>query len=276
VQKRLVALFIILGLVTAYSLLSLVDTDDDQREVNRDYSRLSPNDEVGVAKPLRTEVSKHALTSNNQAAKGLANDNRKMIPGNIKLLGISYGEAGSTDVDAESYALIQYNSDLYEHYVFDLIGNSSIRLVTIDMNTVDLNYNDEIYTIELTPPNLLSKTYRENEKTYSEFLEMTPDEIGTRPRIIEHLITLTPTPYIADGNLIGPGLNPALFEQAGLKSDDVLKTINGKSITIESEFKAIKEELKTASTLEFVVMRRGRLLTLYLDIPSETLEVTMD
>jgi type II secretory pathway component PulC len=82
---------------------------------------------------------------------------------------------------------------------------------------------------------------------------------------------MIPTPYIADGQLIYPGLNPALFAQAGFQPDDVLKTINGKSVTIESELEEIKQEFVNADTLVFEVMRKGRIITLYMDIPSESL-----
>jgi type II secretory pathway component PulC len=137
-------------------------------------------------------------------------------------------------------------------------------------------YDDALYKIQLTLPNLLSDSYKKPEETYSELIKMEADDIGTRPRIIEHLVTLTYTPFIADGQLVSPGLNPALFAQAGFKGDDVLKTINGKSVTVASELEEIQRELKMASTLEFVVMRRGKLVTLFLDIPSESLELTVD
>jgi type II secretion system protein C len=156
----------------------------------------------------------------------------------------------------------------------DTIDNTDIKVLKIKENTVDFIYEGKTLSVSLTPPNLLATDYKETEKSYSEYLAMTPEEIGSRPRVIEHIVTLTPTPYIADGKLASIGINPALFDQAGLQEDDVVKTINGKSITVESEFDELKQEIPQATTLTFLVMRRGRLITLYLDIPSEGLTVT--
>lgn len=103
---------------------------------------------------------------------------------------------------------------------------------------------------------------------------MTPEQIGTRPRIIQHLMRLTPTPFIADGMLASPGLNPALFEQAGLLEDDVVKQVNGLRVTIPSELDEIQRRLPQLSTLELLIERRGRTLTIILDIPSESLSIS--
>lgn len=177
---------------------------------------------------------------------------------------------------AARLVLIKYKEQLLEQRENEFIANSGIEILKIHDDSITVKFKSKEYLVPLTPPNLLAREYAEEEASYAELLAMTPQDISTRPRIIEHIFELTATPYIADGKIVSPGLNPALFEQAGFKGDDVLKTINGKRVTVASEFEEIKEELKTASTLKFTVMRRGRLITLYLDIPSETLELRAD
>lgn len=176
-------------------------------------------------------------------------------------------------VEARSLALISFKGELYEYSIGDFMLDMNMQLNAIQDNAIKVELNEQVYSIELTKPNLLKDGVANDFKTMEELLEMTPKEIGSRPRIIEHLAILIPTPFIADGVLVKPGLNPDLFAQAGFKEDDVLKTINGKSVTVETEFALIKEELKVAQTLEFTVMRKGRMITLYLDIPSEALTI---
>jgi type II secretory pathway component PulC len=120
----------------------------------------------------------------------------------------------------------------------------------------------------LIGPNLLEEKI---DKSISELLAMTPEEIGNRPQLLEHFVKLTPTPYIADGMLASPGISPTLFAQAGLEEDDVITSINGKSITVADEFSELKRTIRHADTLVINVIRRGRAITLYLDIPSEAL-----
>jgi type II secretion system protein C len=193
------------------------------------------------------------------------------LPKQFRLLGTQV----RTD-DLVAKALIDFKGGLEEYEQGDWVLDTAMRLSAINKTSIDIEYQERIFVVALTPPNLLAADYRKPEKSRAEHLAMTPKQIGSRPRIIEHIFILTPTPYIADGKLVNPGLNPALFKSVGFENDDVLKTINGKSVTIEQELDDIKEELKTAHTLIFTVMRKGRIITLYLDIPSEALELSID
>lgn len=201
------------------------------------------------------------------------------LPIYLKLVGIS--ETHYLDPRDDRYSedkddvivMVQFDNKLHTHSLFDYISNSNIQIVAIVHNAIEVNYEDRIYTIELSEPNLLAADFVDSPLSDAQLLSMTSEEISTRPRMIEHLVSLTATPYIADGKIVSKGTNPALFEQAGFKVDDVLKTVNGKRVTVASEYAEIQKELKTALMLEFTVMRKGRLIDLYLDIPSETLEV---
>jgi type II secretory pathway component PulC len=173
----------------------------------------------------------------------------------------------------QAKTLLEYKGGLFEYVEKDYLLDTDMLLMKIKQKTVNIEYKVKIFTAELDDPNLLAVAEIE-EEDFIELLSMTPEQIGARPRIIEHLVNLTATPYIADGMLIQPGLNPELFKSVGFQEDDVLKMINGKSVTLDEEFEMIKKELKTAQTLRFEVMRKGRLITLYLDIPSEALTIT--
>jgi type II secretory pathway component PulC len=280
VQKRLMILFVLLGLATIYSMLSLVlDKNIDEKHEYGQLSVQAPQN-TQQSKPFVDQTTKVKRPASGEETSIPSNESEtevQSLPFQLKVVGISVPSEDLVDTSKsalnEYKVLVQYEGQLYKLVVNDFIGNSNIRIANVFTSSINVEYEKAIYTVELTPPNLLASDFKEEEVPYRELLAMSAKDIGTRPRIIQHLISLTPTPYIADGMLISPGMNPALFEQAGFIADDVLKTINGKSVTVESEFDEIKDELKTATTLKFVVMRRGRMVTLYLDIPSETLEL---
>lgn len=108
----------------------------------------------------------------------------------------------------------------------------------------------------------------------TDFTKMTAKEIGTRPRIIEHVVQLIPTPFIADGMIASAGMNPKLFKQAGLKTDDVIKKINGKVVANAEQFAEFERRFHTYDTLVFEIERKGRKMTLYLDIPGDSPEIS--
>ncbi|MFW8591771.1 hypothetical protein ACOI22_13270 [Glaciecola sp. 2405UD65-10] len=262
-------LLVLLAISVIYSVSVMVLENDTYKEsaipnIGEQYGKTDDSPSTSHSDQMRSAV----VSANSSAHKPVSsNINKKSLP-QFMLVGL-YIDA----VETRSLALISFKGELYEYSLGDYILNTHMQLNAIQSNAIEVKFNDQIYIIELTEPNLLKDKMPSEIKTREELLNMTPQEIGSRPRIIEHLAILIPTPFIADGVLVKPGLNPALFAQAGFQEDDVLKTINGKSVTVENEFELIKEELKMAHTLEFTVMRKGRMITLYLDIPSEALKI---
>ena len=271
-----------LGIAVTYSVISLRTTDELDYSVPESiYSTSSDyeNEQENTNKIKNTNFDTKNSESNlsNEYPKHNPINVNSELPFTFSVVGIAKAkELENYNNDKESLVLIQFENELFEHQLHDFILNTDMQLVKIEAQQISIEYKDTIYIIALTPPNILAEDFRTPDKPYAELIEMTADEIGSRPRIMEHLIKLTPTPYIANGAIVSPGLNPSLFEQAGFKADDVLKSINGKSVTVESELEDIKKELKSAQTLTFLVMRKGRIVTLYLDIPSETLELSRE
>ncbi|MDT0595617.1 hypothetical protein [Glaciecola petra] len=274
-SKRVQILILLLIISVIYSLLS-VFLVNDQTDKNSFRESVSSEDR----KPIKDDgnhlngadmlTKKNTQKLNSISEQPTTINTELELPKQFLLVGTRLKTDSNTE---QSMVLLSYVGDLHQYFENDFLLNTDMQLAMVYESKIDISFKDRIFTIALSPPNLLAPDFREAEKSYSDFLEMTPEEIGSRPRILEHLIILTPTPYIADGQLIYPGLNPALFQQAGFKEDDVLKTINGKSVTIEAELDDIKKEMLNASTLVFEVMRKGRMITLYLDIPSEALEI---
>jgi len=275
-HKNIIILLILLLASLIYSISVLMD--DSLSSAQRPTNAISQSNKQ--AKPV-TQAQLNQRTINKIPTKlqsssekphviATSNENDK-LPIRFLLVGTETNDDASL-----ARIMIEYEGQLYTYMLEDMLLEEAIILKQIFDDKVTVEYQNNMYEIPLTGSNLLLKKKTNDKEEYTTWLNMTPKEIGARPRIIEHLATLIPTPYIADGVIIEPGLNPELFEQAGFQADDVLKKINGKSVTLADEFAAIKEEIKTAHTLEFEVMRKGRMVTLYLDIPSETLKLTKD
>lgn len=279
-NKRELALLVLLfgvGAYSVYSMLYLENADQYQHSTNVTYSDFehsvphnhansSPYNEANLV-PIENNPVQHNRTT--KPAK--LSQNTTGLPYEFVVVGSK--KQTSADEPESAYALFEHDQALHEIHEGDLLFGTSVRVTKILSNVVFVEYEEKRYKLNVKQPNLLSISFKEAEPDYSEFTTMTAEQIGSRPRIVEHVLSLTPTPYIADGMLIAPGMNPDLFKQAGFEDDDVLKTINGKRVTVDNEYEEIKRLMVQATTLEFKVMRKGRMITLYLDIPSETLKL---
>jgi hypothetical protein len=141
-------------------------------------------------------------------------------------------------------------------------------------NTVgELPPNDSLIEKEKTTS---SRTEIPQESAFAETLNLTPEQIGNRPQELIHILATTP-PF--DGSYINnyqvsPGLAPRLFRTAGFREGDILKAINDQDISDPENFRRANASIADADTLKFSVIRNGQPITLYLDIPSETLKIT--
>jgi general secretion pathway protein C len=185
------------------------------------------------------------------------------LPTQLTLLGLVY-----SNLPAESYAQLAFKRNIADFKIDDEIHNTSIYLNTINRGSIIVDYESVNYTIKLGDSNTLTE-----QMLMVKFAQMTASEIGSRPRQIEHVITLLPNSSNDGGKLVGPGQNPALFNSARFKVGDILLEVSGFSIDDQTHFGELQKYIRSAQTLEFTVNRDGRVLILYLDIPSETLKM---
>ena len=69
------------------------------------------------------------------------------------------------------------------------------------------------------------------------------------------------------GYKVNPGREPALFQAAGLKANDVLTEINGLDLTDVQQSMQAMNMLRTADFLQITVSRNGEITTLDLELP---------
>lgn len=263
-QNRITSIALLLGLLAAvlYSVLSLQQTQNDMVERTSQFSVKTPESPVNLRPTAAKDLAIESLTSTVTASDFSGGRSKKTkLPINVALKGIAMD-------GNQSRCLLESNGEISEYTIGDLIYGYPIQIVDIASQSIVLGFDSQRFELSLNGPNLLAVI---EQKSDLELRNMTSEQIGNRPKIIEHFVDLTPTPYIADGMIASPGINPALFEQAGLKEDDVITTINGKRITIADEFSELQRTIRHADTLVIKVRRKGRTIVLYLDIPSEAL-----
>jgi general secretion pathway protein C len=195
----------------------------------------------------------------------------------LKLLGVVV-----SDDPKQSSATIESKSNIRTYYLAEQIAATDIILVEVFFDHVLLrnDANEEV----------ILKLYKSAPDTSDLYTDDTIDappplttaeqkalakSIGNRPKELEHIVKTTPlgTNESSDGLAVSPGLNPSLFRSAGFKEGDVLKEINGFDLSIAEQYALAMAAIPNAHTLEFTVIRGGRTITLYLDIPSEGLSM---
>jgi type II secretion system protein C len=187
--------------------------------------------------------------------------NDPALPVFIKVIGI----------DASTRCLLEFGGVAAEYEVGDMVFSMPIQVISIARTSVRLSYNGTVHVLPLQLPNLLAKSSNDSQ---IDPYKMSPEQIGTRPQILEHIVKLTESDFIAQGMIASIGMNPALFQQAGLQDDDVIQLINGYSVGKPAQMQELQSSVRYSDTIVFEVIRKGRRITLYLDIPSEALTIS--
>ena len=173
-----------------------------------------------------------------------------------------------------SSAIIQSKASAETYNLSDKINQTDVTIAAIYSNYVVLAINNQEYELRLSAAvdtNNKYASYQREDPEQEAHDNKRAKEIGNRPKELEHIIVITPE---SEGYYVTPGINPDLFRAARFKEGDVLQSINGKDVNIPEELEQAKALIATAETLAFSVLRGGVLITLYLDIPAESLSIT--
>jgi type II secretory pathway component PulC len=148
------------------------------------------------------------------------------------------------------------------------IGKSSYYIKGIFRQFISLTHDGEEHELYLGESNSLEAMQRRYDYT-----QMVADEIGERPKLIEHIVSFDDSSNESAGKRVFKGVNPGLFRAARFKENDVLLSINDVSVDDDDALRVLEENIPVVETLVFEVLRDGRLIKLYLDIPSEALKI---
>ncbi|GAA0856106.1 DUF2138 family protein [Aliiglaciecola litoralis] len=201
----------------------------------------------------------------------------EQTPLDLTLLGLV-----ASDTQSEASATIQSRLQVRTYYVNDQIAYTKATLVEIRNDRVILLNNGSKEVLLLQGTKSSDHNYAIDPKdsdgenyTIVDDPEGLAKKIGNRPKLLEHVISTQP--HTANdgtlGMLVSPGQNPKLYKAARFKEGDVLQKVNGHDVTTDEGLEAIQTLIPNAQTLVFSVLRGGRVISLYLDIPSEGLKV---
>ncbi|MBC3765862.1 type II secretion system protein GspC [Neptunicella marina] len=147
------------------------------------------------------------------------------------------------------------------------------RMETLMLDGIDYNKQPTLLVGANDQPEMLEN---EQDQDSIQHRTLTPrvrdlrQEIAERPATFSEYISITPA--INNGGPIGyrvnPGKSPELFNEAGLKSNDIITELNGLDLTDPQQAMEALSSLNEADSLQITVNRDGELLTLYLDLPS--------
>jgi type II secretion system protein C len=264
--KFLIAIIIVVLAITIYSLQSVNDNLSSELDYTNEPSE-ALTEVNATSKAIEGELESFSGAQKPFAEKPDTAANIAVnidgLPHSIQLLGLVFSK-----VESESYAQLKTQEIVSEFSVDDEINDTSVYIKRINKKSIVVEFESVDYELKLGQNNSL-----EEAQLLVEFAQMSAKEIGSRPRQIEHIVTLLPNLFNDGGKLIIPGQNPALFNSARFKEGDVLLEVNGYNIDDETSFLELQQDVRTAQTLKFVVNRAGRRITLYLDIPSEALKL---
>ncbi|MCG9697912.1 type II secretion system protein GspC [Shewanella sp. Isolate11] len=112
------------------------------------------------------------------------------------------------------------------------------------------------------------KVDRRNQEI-SEELEQSREELLSDPSKITDYLAISPVNR--DGEVQGYRLNPGkdreLFEQAGLKANDLAKSINGYDLTDMSQALEVMAQLPEMTEISLMVEREGQLVEIMFSLP---------
>ena len=116
---------------------------------------------------------------------------------------------------------------------------------------------------------------REQRKTLTGDAAQATRDLQKKPAGFTDYISISP--YRRSGQLqgyrISPGKKPKLFKAAGFKAGDIVVEINGLNLTDPQQSLEAMQALRSAQSLQLTVNRGEETLTLYLDFPSEGLNL---
>lgn len=267
IRKIIWTLVVILTLIVAYVRLN---PPEMQIDLSQMLQREMPNED---------KESSALNTQTNASATNVSLDAK-----NIENSGLSLTLFGvvASDINTQRSATIQSRLQVRTYYVGDQIAYTRATLLEVLNDRVVLLNEGKKYILAIqgtasesgSVKTLPSETGKD---TFNDPQRSLAKQIGNRPKQLDHIVKTLP---ILDENKIrgyavSPGLNPALFKSAGFQEGDELKRINGHDLTDPAGYASAMALLPMAQELQFLVLRGGRTITLYLDIPSEDLNLKM-
>lgn len=257
-QSRLIILLVILILAIAgYFMLKPTESNITVSE-------------QGLEELLSPQTSEEQMQYQAGTSEDVDLNGIEITPLDLSLLGTI-----SSDTPEQSSATIQSKMQVRTYFIGDQIAYSNATLIQIENDRVILLNEgvEQVLLIQGTASsdnaNLNAEYASNNQDEQQNLGPKTPKQIGNRPSKLKHIVTLD-----MDDMSISSGMNPKLYRTIGFKEGDKLQKVNGIDSTDFSQLTLIDNAIGNTQVVEFVVLRDGKLLSLYLDIPTKALSLS--
>ena len=261
-NKLLVTIIVVVGLTALYTLLSINDVPLPNATNNNAGEKKQQSNKQSIDQEIQNFKQEEGVLELDRSSRP-QNSALSELPADFELKGIVFSKA----ID-KSYTALLVDNSRGEYFVDENIENLNVYVKKINKASIILEFESRDYELVLGEHNDLLEL-----QTQQHFDEMTPTEIGSRPRQLNHIVETLPNLFNDGGKVIIPGMNPDLFTKARFQEGDVLLEVNGFEIDDDKQLSDLQREIRSAQTLTFKVNRAGRLITLYLDIPHEALKL---
>jgi general secretion pathway protein C len=171
----------------------------------------------------------------------------------------------ASDLPEFSVAVIADGSQEQKVYAIGDSLGSGTKLHAVYAERVVLNENGTLTNLRL-PTEFPRSSAAPTRRTTSVTRQSTPGGDNFRTAITENLTGLSdvfrPTPYIVNGQQAGyrlyPGRNRQQFAALGLRPGDILKDVNGQTLTDPTQAMQVFQSLGTVDEVTVTVERNGQ------------------
>ena len=189
---------------------------------------------------------------------------------NLTLVGV----VAASDPNASS-AIISYKSKQNSYFIDSEIEGTDASVSEIHEDRVILDVDGVLQTLMLEGVDNLEQQNDQQTKAVREVKAKSVDVALDRSAILKDPGKLTDyiriSPYRQDGAIVGyrlrPGKDRTVFEQAGLKNNDLAIELNGVDLTDTQQAFSLMKDFPTMTEISLTVERNGQLHELYLNIP---------
>jgi general secretion pathway protein C len=245
----------------------------DQTHLSEVADRVTTSSKTAVSRPLSAynPIIERNLF-NTQSGTGrqpeqVDFENLKPTSLKLTLLGTVTGDA------QKAFAVIQETSggiqQLYR--AGDTIQNARLKMILREKVVLSVNGKDEILEIEKISSKKAARESKRSAGSTSQNISVARSRIEDAARNVNTLMQqarIRPhfTKGKADGISITGIKSKSIFKDMGLKSGDIITSVNGKTIQSVDDVLSLYNSLQSSERVKMELKRRGRLKTIDYDI----------
>lgn len=234
--------------------------------------KVTANSKINTQKLQRLHLFGKPVSSSTTVRKNSSASVAPKTTLNVILVGV----VAASEPHASS-AIISYKNKQDSYFIDSKIEDTGATVSEIHEDRVILDVNGALQTLMLdgVEHQKLQNNYQAN-TTSNKQTKVKPVEVAIdRAAILKNPSKLTDyvriSPYRQDGKVVGyrlkPGRDRSLFEQAGLKNNDLAIELNGIDLTDMQQAFSLMKDFPTMTEMSLTVDRGGQLHELYLNIP---------